>query len=182
MHLIIISCNTIIMSNYCQHILGCNGAEILLSANRSIAPFELVRVSKNVTQPENLDYTRVYNFGYDQFLDAWCSDNYDPMPEVELGFSTPVVITGIISGGRIESSTSEGSSSYVSRFTLQYVPIDKPSTWIFYTTEDFRGPKVCAQCCSSCTHTMYTHAGRVDKRISLQSSTVNFLPYPCSNL
>ena len=121
---------------------GCEGQVVLLSNDRTIAPFELVKVSKNITFLENLDFTSVYNFGSDAFVDAWCTDSFDPRPEVELGFSEPVLITAMISGGRIESNSVAGSASYVTQFTLESIPPDDLSVFVPNMVEESDQPKV----------------------------------------
>ena len=122
--------------------IGCGGREVLLSIDRTIAPFDLVSVSNNVSEPPNLDYTAVYNFGYDAFLDSWCTDNNDRNPVVELGFTEPLLITALISGGRIESNSIPGkrSESYVTEFTLEHSITADPFRWTMYT---FNNSNVC---------------------------------------
>lgn len=99
-------------------------------------------MSRNVTFLENLDFTSVYNFGNDAFVDTWCTDSFDPRPQVQLGFTEPVLITVMISGGRIESNSVVGSASYVTQFTMESIPPDDLSIFIPYTLEDSDQPKV----------------------------------------
>ena len=114
---------------------------MLLSQNRTLAPFELIQVSKELPGP--IEATKVYNFGENARIDTWCTDNNDPDPHVELGFTSPVLITAMISGGRIgltifNSSLSLGTF-YVTNFTLEYsysTNTNDSSDWTFYTTKD----------------------------------------------
>ena len=90
------------------------------------------------------DAAKVYNFGVrddDVTIDTWCTDNDDPDPYVELGFTSSVLITAMISGGRIGFTTVSLSlgTFYVTNFTLEYshsANTNYSSDWTFYTTKD----------------------------------------------
>ena len=67
---------------------------------------------------------------------VWCSSTvFDDDINVNLTFTSPVVITGLISGGRIDIADDE---VYVNRFTMAYLghSTDNPENLTFYTDEN----------------------------------------------
>ena len=148
---------------YCA---GCSGEVVLLSNNRTIAPFELVEVSGNISFLDTLGFTSVYNFGNDEFLDSWCTSNLDPKRQVLLGFTEPILITAMISGGRIESDSAPRSASYVTRFQMESIPPNNLSIWKSYAME-FSEPKVLVRHCLNCTERNHTFSFSQYQRLTL---------------
>ena len=57
--------------------------------------------------------TDVVNFGINEF-DVWCTYNYAIDPYILLDFTSPVMITGLVSGGY----NTDTRTSYVTKFTV----------------------------------------------------------------
>ena len=117
---------------------------MLLSRNRTLAPLSMVTVSNDDIIGRSDTAHDIYNFGYDGVsIYTWCTDTNDVDPYVEMGFSSPVLITAMLSSGRISHSTITNSLGmfYVSNFTLEYSPLNNSSLLAFYRTES-GDPKV----------------------------------------
>ena len=70
-------------------------------------------------------------------LDVWCSDTgADSNPYVLLSFTSPVVISGLVSGGYSYDSTER----YVTNFTIEYSSPADSDNFTFYSTAG--APKV----------------------------------------
>ena len=79
--------------------------------------------------------TDVVNFGIEEF-NVWCTNNDAINPYILLNFTSPVVITGLVSGGYNTSSR----ISYVTKFTIEYsTPLD-PDNFTFYSTSQIGMP------------------------------------------
>ena len=110
----------------------------------------MVNVSNSVPDPPTLNHTSIYNFGFDRFLDSWCTDTNDNEQRVALGFTESILITMLISSGRIESTTIPGfpSESYVTKFALEYSPTADPYNWIQVPFNN--SSSVCYMCMCVC--------------------------------
>ena len=71
----------------------------------------------------------VVNFGIGEF-NVWCTNNNAINPYILLNFTSPVVITGLVSGGYNTSSR----ISYVTKFTIEYSTPLHPDNFTFYST------------------------------------------------
>lgn len=114
---------------------GCRDGPWLLSQNRTLAPLAMIDASSDsVTSKSN-----VYNFGYDgSSIITWCTWSSDTNIHVELGFTSTILITSVISSGRISHSTLTDSLGmfYVSNFTLEHSLSSSASTnFTFYQGE-----------------------------------------------
>ena len=78
--------------------------------------------------------TDVVNFGIGGF-NVWCTNN-NANPYILLDFTSPVVITGLVSGGYNISSR----ISYVNKFTIEYSTPLHPDNFTFYTTSTIGMP------------------------------------------
>ena len=109
--------------------MECRDGETLLSQNRTLAPLSMVEVSDDISVGRA---TNVYNFGYDgDSIDTWCTDNNDLDLRLELGFTSPILITTMISSGTIIGSR----MFYVTNFTLEY-SLSNTSNYTYYTDEN----------------------------------------------
>ena len=79
--------------------------------------------------------TDVVNFGIEEF-NVWCTNNDAINPYILLNFTSPVVITGLVSGGYNTSSR----ISYVTKFTIEYSTPLHPDNFTFYSTSQIGMP------------------------------------------
>ena len=77
--------------------------------------------------------TDVVNFGIEEF-NVWCTNN-NANPYILLDFTSPVVITGLVSGGYTSSRI-----SYVNKFTIEYSTPLHPDNFTFYSTSTIGMP------------------------------------------
>ena len=73
--------------------------------------------------------TDVVNFGIKEF-DVWCAYNDAIDPYILLDFTSPVMITGLVSGGY----NTDTRTSYVTEFTIEYSTQLNPDNFTFYST------------------------------------------------
>ena len=113
--------------------LGCGNGEVNLSNNRTLAPLDMVQASKSL---DNIgaSATRIYSSGA-----TWCTDNNDPNPYIDLQFTSPVLISMMLSRGSIGTRLNTGiipSCSlrmfHVTNFTLEYSTPDNLSVLNYY--------------------------------------------------
>lgn len=114
---------------------GCGSGEVILSNNRTLAPPEMVQASNSLEGGGDIivaDATDVYGSG----TSSWCTDNNDPDPYIDLQFTSPVLISRMLTRGftrlRIVISCSI-RRYYVTNFTLEYSPLDNSSALRYYT-------------------------------------------------
>ena len=81
--------------------------------------------------------TDVVNFGINEF-DVWCTYNYAIDPYILLDFTSPVMITGLVSGGY----NTDTRTSYVTKFTVEYSTPLHPDNFTFYSTSRMDGMPV----------------------------------------
>ena len=106
-------------------VLGCNGGEVLLTRNRTLAPPELAQASTFLIA--SLPPSKVY----DSVL-TWCTTNQDADPYIEMQFTSPVLVTMMISSGSIIGQR----IYYVTNFTLEYSPPNNSSVLDYYQCTD----------------------------------------------
>lgn len=77
--------------------------------------------------------TEIYNFGFvvGGYFDTWCTTDTDANPYIDMGLTSPVLITQILSSGR----TTPTESFYVTNFTIEFSPPNETTTLNYYTTE-----------------------------------------------
>ena len=81
--------------------------------------------------------TDVVNFGINEF-DVWCAYDYAIDPYILLDFTSPVMITGLVSGGY----NTDTRTSYVTEFTIEYSTPLHPDNFTFYSTSRMDGTPV----------------------------------------
>ena len=117
---------------------------VLLSNNRTLAPLELVQASSSI----EASATRIYDSIF-----TWCTTDSDPDPYIDLQFTSPILISMMISTGTIlinQILRLRLEVYYITNFTLEYSPPDSSSMLKYYTsTDESATPKV-----SSCMHCM----------------------------
>ena len=102
---------------------------MFLSLNRTLAPLQMVLASDDTISYAETD---IYNFGFNNgYLETWCTTDNDPNPYIEMGLTSPVLITQILSSGR----TTPTESYYVTNFTIEYSPLNDTAAFNYYTTE-----------------------------------------------
>lgn len=104
---------------------GCNGGEVLLTHNRTLAPRRLVQASDFLTTLTRA--SRVYDSGI-----TWCTYDRDVDPYVDMEFTSPVLITMMISSGSVFNQ----NRYYVTNFTLEYSPPNNSSMLNYYLSAD----------------------------------------------
>ena len=112
------------------------GGERLISQNRSLAPLSLVEASGQVSSGPK-EY--VYNFAYAGSEEStWCLFETNPERYIVLGFTSPVLITALLSSGR----SSALYVYYVTNFTLEYALTPGDSANFMYYLDESNSPKV----------------------------------------
>ena len=117
---------------------GCRNGEVVLSNNRTLAPLDMVQASNSL---EGGEAENVYSSG----TSTWCTSSRDPNPYIDLQFTSPVLISRMLTRGftrlRIGSGTTTFSIKryYVTNFTLEYSSLDNSSILNYYTTTDESG-------------------------------------------
>ena len=115
-------------------IIGCGNGETLFSDDRTLAPPEMVQASRSLESIGAMA-ANVYSSG----TATWCTDNNDPDPYVDLQFTSPVLITMMLtrgSTGLLSSCLFSRSRYYVTNFTLEYSPLDNSSELNYYISID----------------------------------------------
>lgn len=105
---------------------------MLVSNNRTLAPLELVQASNSLDRIQ-ASATRIY----DSIL-TWCTDNDDPDPYIDLQFTSPILISMMMSTGTIlpDGRRPRLGVYYITTFTLEYSPPDSSSMLKYYTSTD----------------------------------------------
>lgn len=112
------------------------GGERLISRNRSLAPLSLVEASGQVS---TLPKENVYNFAHaGSGVSSWCVSENNPERYIVLGFTSPVLITALLSSGR----SSALYVYYVTNFTLEYALTPGDSANFTYYLDESNSPKV----------------------------------------
>jgi hypothetical protein len=111
---------------------------VVLSNNRSLAPLDMVQAS-NSLESIGADATNVYSSG----TSTWCTSNRDPDPYIDLQFTSPVLISRMLTRGftrlRIVGLTCSIRQYHVTNFTLEYSPPDNSSVLNYYTSTNESG-------------------------------------------
>ena len=116
--------------------LGCGSGEVLLTDNRTLAPPDLVEASNSL---DNIGAgaTNIYNINSGA---TWCTDNSDHDPYIDMQFTSPVLISTMLSRGSTLLSINAFSCSlrmyHVTNFTLEYSLPDNSSMLNYYTSTD----------------------------------------------
>ena len=112
---------------------------MLLSNNRALAPLDMIQASNSLEGGfEDIivaDATDVYSSG----TSTWCTDNRDPDPYIDLQFTSPVLISRMLTRGftRLRIAvTCSIRRYYVTNFTLEYSPPGNSSVLNYYTSTD----------------------------------------------
>ena len=103
---------------------------MVLSNNRTLAPLDMVQTSESL---EGGEAENVYSSG----TSTWCTDDRDPDPYIDLQFTSPVLISRMLTRGY--TWLSPGCSLlryYVTNFTLEHSPPDNSSVLNDYTSVD----------------------------------------------
>ena len=115
---------------------------MVLSNNRTLAPLNMVQASNSLERGRDIitaDATDVYSSG----TSTWCTDNGDPDPYIDLQFTSPVLISKMLTRGytrlRIAGLLCSIRLYYVTEFTLEYSPPDNSSVLNYYTSTDESG-------------------------------------------
>ena len=91
------------------------------------------------TSQETSDTARDFTNGdYSFQFEVWCAGSDDTSPSVTVFFSSPVLVTALLSGGR---NTQAGSLYYVNNFTLEFYN-DALDDFMYYNGSECDGPKV----------------------------------------
>ena len=106
-----------------------------MSRNRTLAPPELARASSTLTR-QNTPASKVYDS-----VVTWCTNNTDMDPYIDMEFTSPVLITTMISSGSTIIQTSFNGLIrlgvyYVTNFTLEHSPPDNSSVLSYYRPID----------------------------------------------
>ena len=123
-------------------IIGCGNGEVLLSNNRTLAPLDMIQASNSLEGGEDIivaDATDVYSSG----TSTWCTDNRDRDPYIDLQFTSPVLISRMLTRGytwlrpaTLSRPTCSLRRYYVTNFTLEHSPPDNSSVLNYYTSVD----------------------------------------------
>ena len=108
----------------------CEGGGQLLSCNTTLAPPELVQASSSLPY---MPPSEVYNT-----LSTWCANDSDFNPYIDMQFTSPVLLTTIITSGTILVNQDELEIYYVTNFTLEYSPPENTSLLNFYSVSGER--------------------------------------------
>ncbi len=108
---------------------------MLLSNNRTLAPLDMIQASNSLEDIITADATDVYSSG----TTTWCTDNRDNDPYIDLQFTSPVLISRMLTRGYTRLRviiTCSIRRYYVTNFTLEYSPPDNSSVLNYYTSTD----------------------------------------------
>ena len=115
----------------------CGSTEQIVSLDTGLLP----RSSINSTSVpySNLPASNIINFAIDEFR-VWCTNNryYDNNTYVQLNFTSPVVITRLVSGGYHTATYLR----YVTNFTVKYSLSSSADNFTFFSTNASGSPKV----------------------------------------
>jgi hypothetical protein len=81
------------------------------------------------------DATNVYSPSPDTA--TWCTNNRDPDPYIDLQFTSPLLISKMLTRGY--TPTCSLRQYHVTNFTLEYSPPDNSSVLNYYTSTDESG-------------------------------------------
>ncbi len=107
---------------------------VLLSNNRTLAPLDLIRASYSLEGIQT-SARRIYNS-----ILTWCTDDDDPNPYIDLQFTSPILVTMMVSTGSTILNPARRRPRlgvyFITNFTLEYSPPDDSSMLNYYTSTD----------------------------------------------